>query len=195
MINIARKGQTLIQYFLVAILIIGVAFVFVPMLQEANTALINAPPKDSSEINMEGILTEPPPSDESITPGTSAFTPTTPPVPPGAGPAPTGTMCGPFGCGTVCTFLTDVCCPPDPDCAEKVCGVIPGPAGVLDDGCWICDHVSEFWFWETNLTTCQDYWHSGLASLCSAACTYDPPFVGPDLFNRYCYICTLSSPK
>ena len=173
------KGQSLVQYLLIGVVVVGLGFTLVPLFQETNKSLSDSSNlKSNSNLNQEGIITTAPVT--TIIP-TDNNPPALPPTPPGPPPPPAAVgECGPSGCGTK-----------DLPTEEAICGPIPGPAGVLDDGCWICNAGSSFWEWETNLVNCANYWYGDLANTCSSKCLpYTPPISGTfGGCNKKCYIC------
>jgi len=182
---LTRKGQALIQYMLVAGLIIGLAFALVPLFKQTNQTLItNSPGGNTNKQSREGVVNDSNFINNFGLPGVDV-TPLNPGDPNASTDEndPTGSLCGPFGCGTINL----------PSEEANYCGVIPGPAGVLMDGCWICSHSSKFWMWEDSPSypsLCADYWYSDTSGICASQCDSDPPFFGPDFVNNYCYVCT-----
>ncbi|HSA05905.1 MAG TPA: hypothetical protein P5556_01855 [Candidatus Gastranaerophilales bacterium] len=177
----AQKAQALVQYLLIAVVVLGLIYMLIPVFQEANKSLTqHSAPQANQKLNQEGIILSPILAG-SISPGAISAHPSLPPslLEP---PPPTSVVgnCGPNGCGTT-NLATE----------EGVCGTIPGAAGVLDDGCWKCDTGSGFWFWETNAGTCSSYWYGDLSGTCSSQCMpHSPPFNG--IQGGRCYVCTNS---
>lgn len=117
----------------------------------------------------------------SVSPASSNNIPVEAPPPSESLPPPLSGVgeCGPNGCGTI-----------DLNAQEAICGTIPGPAGVLDDGCWICNSSKAIWEWNTDtLVACPDYWYAELGSTCSSLCEpHSPKFNG--IMGGYCFVCT-----
>ncbi len=183
-----KKGQALVQYFLIALVVLGLIYALVPLFREANKTLTDsAAPEANQKLNKEGIITTPALVPGTVTPSVPATPPPAPPSTPGPPPpAPAVGNCGPNGCGTR-----------DLTAAELACGTIPGPAGVLEEGCWICNTSTGFWYWETDTATnCPNYWYDGLGSTCSTRCNhYSPPQKGTFGSGKMCYICISSGPS
>lgn len=178
-----KKGQTLVQYAIVALAVISLVTILIPVYQESNKSLKEqSTPDKNANLNQEGVITTVTAPAGGMTPNLPGATAPTPPAAPGTMPTtPSVGDCGPNGCGTL-----------DLPAEESICGTIPGPAGVLNDGCWICNHANNIWEWETDITTaCPNYWYGSLGSTCSSKCVpHSPPFNG--LLGLYCYVCTHS---
>lgn len=186
---LTRKGQALIQYFLVALVILVAGVAFVPVFQETNKALVeNAARKNPTSPKGESPFTEPPPRDF-IEPGPEAPPPANPDPPAGPPPARSNDLCA-DSTGNCCrdaAFLA---------AEELVCGVIPGPAGVdplQSAGCWICDHTGNFWYWEVDGAACNNLWCPIPTGICDTRCSTESlpfPLYGNDGDGSYCFVCS-----
>lgn len=175
-----QKGQTLIQYLILAVILFGLTYALTPVFKEADKRLTSSSsPEKNQNLNREGLVANQATHAGIINPSSTASSPVIPPTTQGPPPpTPAVGKCGPDGCGTI-----------DLSAEENTCGTIPGPAGVLEDGCWICDSSADMWYWdEDTATNCPNYWYGNLAGTCSEKCMPN----GPPSYGRtgsQCYIC------
>ena len=175
-----QKGHHISIYLLLCALGIFLVFSMKPIFQSVNNTFTDtAAPQKNPKLNQEGITTS------TIGKGIATYSlPPVYPAPPVApgDPPPVAIVgdCGPSGCGTI--VIAD---------EEAICGTMPGPGGVLEDGCWVCNHSTGMWYWEINTDTpCQSYWYD-FDTTCSGPCSsYSPPYTG--ISTGYCYVCTSS---
>ncbi len=180
------SGQSLVQYLIVALLVLGGIYMLVPIFQEANKRLVSSSaPVANTRLNKEGVLNTSIPTTSGVSSDSSPI-PDAPPSTPGTPPPVTGVgECGPNGCGTIDLSNEE----------NNYCGTIPGPAGVLDDGCWICDHTTLVWYWSSDTTgACKTFWNPGLTGGgCYDKCEpYTPPYAG--ITSGECWTCADTNP-